>query len=102
MNLRGSLCRLLHQHLDSVIKEAIFQVAEHRLVLLLHHLLDDLSKFIAVENVLIGGLLASYYIPAVIEKRNNVRILDTAVLCLDMINSPFVLDIMIIAWKHGG
>lgn len=71
-------------------------------MLLLHHLLDDLSKFIAVENILVRSLLASYYIPTVIEKGNNVRILDTAVLCLDMINSAFVLDIMIIAWKHDG
>ncbi|MBK7401731.1 MAG: hypothetical protein IPJ34_37125 [Myxococcales bacterium] len=88
--------RELHLLGAARVEGAVAQGDDHRLVLLLHHLLDHLAHHRVAHVRGVGGLDRLQDASAIREEvRDDVRMLDARVLGLDVIDLPLVLEVVV-------
>src|SRR5512138_294637 len=83
-----------------VVVDAVDEVPQHLLVLLLHQLADDLREVLGADDVRVGRLLRGEDVPADEEVRDDVGVLQARVLGLDVVHLPLVLDVVVEPHNH--
>jgi len=80
-----------------IVVHAIAQLDEHRLVLVLHELLDDLVQVLDADVLCVAGLLRRDDAPAIRKQvRDDVRVLDARVFGLDVVELALVADVGVV------